>query len=281
MKPGASDWVKGEEGMTLDIGYRVKTEGSGKAAITFFEGSIVDLQPSTEVKVADLGIKAPTSTTIKIRQETGTTISRVKKLVDPASRYEIETPAAVAAVRGTTMYVCVFKDGTTVVGNIEGAVSVIAQDKEVVIPSGQTATVTPGQPPAQPQSGEIKAIKATSSNMTKNTGDQPAGTPPNIDWWYWELSLKNDNNFGVTILKRWKQLSSPYVNKSEEVKDSFVEAFGTDYIPPTGEIVNRHAWAFFPRQPAPYQATFTMTFYGKDDFGRDVQVSSSQTFTVD
>jgi hypothetical protein len=106
MKPGEKEWSRGEAGTTLGVDYKIKTAANGHATLTFFEGSIIELEGNTEIGLAELGM-AGTSSTIKLKQTIGETISRVKKLADPASRYEIETPAAVAAVRGTTMYVSV------------------------------------------------------------------------------------------------------------------------------------------------------------------------------
>jgi hypothetical protein len=70
--------------------------------------------------------------------------------MDSASRYEIETPVAVAGVRGSQMKVTVAQDGTTDVQNVEGKISVTAQGVEVVIPVGNTSTVQPGKPPSAP-----------------------------------------------------------------------------------------------------------------------------------
>jgi hypothetical protein len=53
-------------------------------------------------------------------------------------------------VRGTTLYVAVAANGTTIVGNVEGSVSVTAQGVTVAVPVGKSIEVTPGQPPSAP-----------------------------------------------------------------------------------------------------------------------------------
>ncbi len=164
MKPGGQ-WTRGEAGMTLEVSDRIKTETGGQATITFFEGSTVELDGDTEISLAELDM-AGTASTIRLKQDVGKTISRVKKLIDPASRYEVETAAALAAVRGTTMSVDVDEDGVTVVGNIEGLVSVIARGVEVELPQGTRSTIVPGESPGQPQ---LETPPPTSS--------APAGTP--------------------------------------------------------------------------------------------------------
>ena len=150
MKSGDGSWLSGEVGMTLEEDYRIKTGAGGRATITFFEGSTIELEGGTEILLAELGIDG-TASQIGIEQSLGRTISRVKKLVDPASSYEVETAAAVAAVRGTEFYVSVARNGTTVVGNIEGLGSVTAQGVEVELDEGERTTVEPGEPPAPPE----------------------------------------------------------------------------------------------------------------------------------
>jgi hypothetical protein len=108
-------------------GSRVKTDTGATAAITFFDGSTIDLNGGTEISLDELLSKSQTTPkTIKISQTIGETGSNIVKLVDPASRYEINTQSGVAAVRGSQMVVQVVSDGTTSVYNVEGAISFTA-----------------------------------------------------------------------------------------------------------------------------------------------------------
>jgi hypothetical protein len=150
MKAGAAGWVSGEAGMTLGVDDKIKTEAGGHATITFFEGSTIELEGGTEISLSELGLDG-TASHIGISQQIGNTVSRVKKLVDPASSYDVETPAAIASVRGTTLSVTVASNGTTVVGNIEGQVSVTAQGVEVELAEGERTTILPGEPPGPPE----------------------------------------------------------------------------------------------------------------------------------
>ena len=74
----------------------------------------------------------------------------MEKLVDPASRYEIETPAGAAVVRGSIGDVIVAKDGRTTVINVEGQWSAVGQGQEVPIPEGKQSTIVPGKVPSIP-----------------------------------------------------------------------------------------------------------------------------------
>jgi hypothetical protein len=152
MKSGGNGWVSGETGLALGPDDKIRTEIGSNAAVTFFEGSTVELAESTEIGLAELS-REETVNNIKVKQEIGKTVSRVKKLVDPASSYEVETVAAIASVRGTTVHVYVDESGKTVVGNEEGVVGVAAQGVEVILPEGTHSTIVPGESPGEPEPG--------------------------------------------------------------------------------------------------------------------------------
>ena len=108
MKAGTDNWAEAQVSLILEEGDAIKVDDNSRAEITFFEGSTVELGAGTVVNISELSIAADTgSTTIVINEEVGKTISRVTKLSDPASRYEVETPACFAVVRGSIMEVYV------------------------------------------------------------------------------------------------------------------------------------------------------------------------------
>jgi hypothetical protein len=141
----ADNWENGTVRMVLDKGDVIKSGTDADAVVTFFDGSTIELKADTQIEISEL-VKSQIKV-IRLKQEIGETISKVEKLIDPSSRYEIETPAAVAGVRGSSMLVYVIRDGTTTVQNLEGQISVTAQGVELVIPEGGTGTVQPGEPP--------------------------------------------------------------------------------------------------------------------------------------
>jgi hypothetical protein len=167
-KAGTSDWVKAKVDMELKAGDAIKAGNTANAVVTFFDGSTIELKSDTQVEIREL-VQGKT-TNIRLQQEIGETISRVKKLIDPASRYEIETPVAIAGARGTIMLVTVVKNGTTIVGNEEGLVNVSAQGKEVVIPEGKHSTINPGETPSQPLKDTTTTVVSTPI-LTDTVGD--------------------------------------------------------------------------------------------------------------
>ncbi len=149
-RPGTADAIVGAVGTELKAGDVIQASDGSGAVITFFEGSTIEVRAGARLEIKSLEKGPSGTTTILLKQQVGDTFSRVKKLVDASSRYEIETPVAVAAVRGSVMEVNVAADGKTVVTNWEGKISAIAQGVEVPIPPGMQSTVTPGQPPTSP-----------------------------------------------------------------------------------------------------------------------------------
>jgi ferric-dicitrate binding protein FerR (iron transport regulator) len=167
---GSTTWTEAHVGMNLTSGDRLRTGANSSALITFFEGSTIELESDTEVGIEELTTSLETqSTTIGLEQTLGKTRSRVEKLIDPASRYEITTPSGSAVVRGTEFTVEVFLDGTTVVTVIEGSLLVVARVKvvvsqkgggvmttqtiEVLLSAGQQTTFSPTAPPSTNSSG--------------------------------------------------------------------------------------------------------------------------------
>jgi hypothetical protein len=148
MKAGTSSWIEAQVGMSLQPGDSVKTGDNSSADITFFDGSTIELQAGTKIEIASLDISRDTgSTNITLEQAIGNTISRVTKIVDPASRYEVETPVGAAAVRGSAMQIYVTQDGTTWITNLEGDIWAVAQSVELQVPQGQQCIIGPGEPP--------------------------------------------------------------------------------------------------------------------------------------
>jgi hypothetical protein len=101
LSPGAASWMAATSGMKIGAGYGLKTGSDGYVLITFFDGSVMEVEADTEISVEELSVAAGGSTTVRIGQVIGNTLNRVENLVDSSSTYEVETPAGSAVVRGT------------------------------------------------------------------------------------------------------------------------------------------------------------------------------------
>ena len=140
----------GIDGMTLGVGTRVITSQDSKALLTFFDGSTLVIEPGTDIEIQELTVTDEQSISIVLKQWMGKTWSRVVKMTDAGSHYEIQTPSAVAVVRGTYFSTEVDEEGETEVNTREGLVSVFAQGDEVLVSPGRQTTVLLGSPPCRP-----------------------------------------------------------------------------------------------------------------------------------
>ena len=143
MKAGTDDWIEAAVEMSLEAGDTIKTGDDSGAEITFFDGSTIELEADTQIEITSLDSSTDTgSKIITLEQTIGTTISRVTKLLDPASSYAIETPTGVAAVRGTIMIVQIvfhdpnYEDGTVLITNLEGHIYFTGHGGELQVPVG-------------------------------------------------------------------------------------------------------------------------------------------------
>jgi uncharacterized repeat protein (TIGR01451 family) len=179
MEPGGNKWVKAEEGINLRVDNKIRTGANSHATVTFFEGSTIDLDGDTEITLSELGFSPDSSiTNIQIKQEVGATMNRVKKLVDLKSRYDVETPSAVAAVRGTTFFVKVGRDGETFVGNVKGLVGVVAQGVEVSVTQGSHVVVVPGKSPGPVEPGAMPSPSTVPTTAPSETVISPVPNSP-------------------------------------------------------------------------------------------------------
>ncbi len=147
MKAGTDDWIEGAVEMSLEVGDALKTGDDSGAEITFFDGSTMELETGTEIEITSLDISDTGVTTITLMQTIGTTISRVTKFLDPASRYEVETPTGVVAVRGSGVEIHVMEDGTSWGCNLEGDIWAAAEGVQLEVPEGRCCIIKPGYPP--------------------------------------------------------------------------------------------------------------------------------------
>jgi len=147
---GADEWRTGVDDMSLSAGMRIRTASESRALLTFFEGSTIELDSETDIEIKQVEYDGEHDTTIVMKQWLGKTWNRVVKMIDAGSRYEVQTPSAVAIVRGTQFVAEVDETGLTRVQTTEGLVSVVAQGEEVYVPVGQQTTVETGSSPSEP-----------------------------------------------------------------------------------------------------------------------------------
>jgi hypothetical protein len=121
----------------LRVGDTAKTDETAFAEIRYGDGSLTRLDASTEFTVTALAGNEPVKATLN----QGEVWSEVKQATGGTTRFEVETPNAIAAVRGTAFAVTCGSDGSCVFAVVDGTVDVTAGGQTVSVPEGQQSTV--------------------------------------------------------------------------------------------------------------------------------------------
>jgi len=182
LPPGSDTWLPASAGARVEAGSRIRTGPGSAAALVFFEGSTTKLEAKTEIALIEMSSPRGNDRVILLKQALGQTHSRVQRSPEHESRFEIETPTTLVAVRGTEFSTAVEMDGTTHVAVTEGTVEVTAQEMTVVVLVGQKTTVhpgqTPGDPVSMPQATPVpKPTLTPTPTPTAKTILAPAATP--------------------------------------------------------------------------------------------------------
>ena len=142
MADASGDFQPAVDGTSLVAGDTVRTGADGRAEISYFEGSTTRLDFGTTFHIAFLEIDDDGTTTISAEQVTGNSYSRVIELVNARSRFDIETPTAVAGVQGTEYAVLIDpEDGKTTVVVIDRSVRVTGETGDTVVEAGFSVVV--------------------------------------------------------------------------------------------------------------------------------------------
>lgn len=128
--------VKAKPPLALVADDRIVTGKNSKAYLEFENGGIVEVGPSTDVKVSLLEI-TPTDFNARFLLAWGKLKAKVKKLTSSTSAFEIEAGGVVTGVRGTIFGVDYDKAAQQVgVQTFEGSVFSLVGGKEQVVEKG-------------------------------------------------------------------------------------------------------------------------------------------------
>lgn len=93
--------TSGRTGLTLSAGDQVATAANGRALVTLFDGSEVELDNNATLQITEASA-AGAQTRIGLNAVAGSTIHKVIALSDPGSSYRVTAGTSVLLVRGTT-----------------------------------------------------------------------------------------------------------------------------------------------------------------------------------
>jgi len=118
---GKDDFVEGGEGFALNTGDTVKTDETTRALILFADNSSVSLDYSTIITLTE--IPTEEGGNVDLLQEAGQAWHRVEKL-GKNENYQVQTPTAIAAVRGTKFISMVASPDLSNIHTVESTVLV-------------------------------------------------------------------------------------------------------------------------------------------------------------
>lgn len=134
----AGFWLSLSIGTLIPQGTQVRTFEDTKVLLAFAEGHQILLGSNTDLTLANTS-----SNNVKLSLSLGKVWSRVRKQLEGLLKFEIETPSAVAGVRGTQFSVEFLATGVTHVAVWEGRVWVGSQSQEVDLYQKQATTADP------------------------------------------------------------------------------------------------------------------------------------------
>ena len=165
----------------------LSTGENGFVSMLFKSGSVINLQPNTNVKLVRLNcLDDDESCVIEIEADQGELTSDVKNTDKQPADFRITTPYASAAVRGTIFDVSV--DNTKLgVGVTEGGVGISASGKGVDLDEGFGSVSKKGEPLGQP-------VALLPSPVYRYVPTR-AAKGDRIMWW----NLSDANNYSASL----------------------------------------------------------------------------------
>ncbi|MFC4260295.1 FecR domain-containing protein [Marinobacter lacisalsi] len=163
------------EGQRIQAGDTIITH-NGMATVELADGSTIRINPGSSVvfnRLTRYGRAGMTDT--RMRLERGGVSNRINPMIEEGARFEIETPSAVAAVRGTTFSLQADRDGSHLQVT-EGRVAFGTPGNIREIPSGYGASVRAGG------SGKMKILRLPPAPKTNPIPDTIKSMPAQLSW---------------------------------------------------------------------------------------------------
>lgn len=168
----ADAWENAQMAAKLFDADTLRTDADGYAAVQFMDNSLVKVKPNSLLIIRGEVIDK-NSTASRIAVEVGEVFLNVTKR---QSQFEVQTPTAVASVKGTSYTTEVAKDGTTTVIVLSGIVELLAKK------SGQKASLKRNDKgKIDSKNSNLAVSKTSDKDMKSKEGEYSnldAGTKP-------------------------------------------------------------------------------------------------------
>jgi hypothetical protein len=143
-------WKSAQAGVNLYVGQALKVGPGSSARIQFADDSVLWVQPNTTIALDALSVYANGHMAdTKLRLQSGRVEIKANPLHHTSQPFEVITPAAVTAVRGTHFMVS-SDSSRTLEHTYEGLVALQSSQGLVLVPKGYGSSVMQGKAPATP-----------------------------------------------------------------------------------------------------------------------------------
>ncbi|WP_201348463.1 FecR domain-containing protein [Neptunomonas japonica] len=239
-------------GSRIRLGDQLNVGHASSLSVKFADGSIITLYEGSAVRfnhLSQFGDSGMVDT--RLRLEKGRVDTRAIPAKGDGSRFEIQTPSAITAVRGTKFRTTVIStDDVSRIEVIEGKVAVKGQSRTRRIAAGFGTRVSPGQVPLAPQ----KLLAAPKFKAIPDVIRQ-------LDWSLVWHKLARSKGYRIELSKRadfvavlWSRVTENRQTTLPEVPDGqyYVRVRGIDYLGIEGlAVVARLQLDVHPQPPLP------------------------------
>ncbi len=168
---GEGDAIPLEEGKLVRAGDLIRTGPGSYVELRWMRwagGMRIRVEPNTRFWVTrSILNKSTDEEESRLRIDLGKVWLRLREALTGKSKFEVETPTVVAAVRGTVFSVAVADDGTSHVEVLEGEVEIAGRDGAATrLTSGSCTEIAPGQQALETQplsAGQLAAWEQQAS----------------------------------------------------------------------------------------------------------------------
>jgi hypothetical protein len=167
----------------LGQGDQVRTDTTGFAEVVFFDGSWQRVENDVTLTLTEL-VDIEGGQTVRTGIDRGRAWQRVEALTSDEAAFEVDTPVAVASVRGTAFAIeCVGDPITCDFSVVDGEVDVeLSSGNSIGLQPGQVLTVAQDVDVGEPRTVGIDALRANPWIAANLARDQqppgPVGTAP-------------------------------------------------------------------------------------------------------
>lgn len=202
VKSGEAQWTMAQPGETLKSGQNIRTGAVSNATLVFYDGSQMVLGAEAEIILDKLDARTSGARLVQATQLSGESKHEVVQSDDPGSKYIVNTPAGSGSATGTEFTVAVLPDLLSQFWVDSGVISVINEDIEVEVLTGQTTTVLVGQPPIEP---EFRITGEGQVMQIRTAGNESVFIPASA------LIGKKNQNEKITLCHATGSVTNPYV----------------------------------------------------------------------